>query len=196
VQLECIACTACIDACDDVMIRMRRPTGLIRYGSLALAEGLSLTPISWTRRPRAWTYLLLLSACLGGLAWTIGHRVPIEVSLVRAAGEAPYQEAPTASGPARLINHFKVDLRNQTFEVQDLAFTLDPRLQSMGVSLVVSNLKTRLAPGEPSRGDLFVQFPATLAPGGRGTLPFRLGMRSPEGMAELDQEVRLVGPLR
>ena len=40
-QLECIGCTACIDACDDVMARLDRPRGLIRYDSL---EGLSGDP--------------------------------------------------------------------------------------------------------------------------------------------------------
>ena len=33
IQLECVACTACADACDDVMRRVSRPQGLIRYTS-------------------------------------------------------------------------------------------------------------------------------------------------------------------
>jgi cytochrome c oxidase accessory protein FixG len=33
VQLECVNCTACMDACDDVMTRVGRPTGLIRLTS-------------------------------------------------------------------------------------------------------------------------------------------------------------------
>jgi cytochrome c oxidase accessory protein FixG len=33
IQLECVACTACIDACNDVMRRVGRPTGLIRHAS-------------------------------------------------------------------------------------------------------------------------------------------------------------------
>ena len=32
-QLECIACTQCIDACDDIMKKINKPTGLIRYSS-------------------------------------------------------------------------------------------------------------------------------------------------------------------
>jgi cytochrome c oxidase accessory protein FixG len=32
-QLECVACTACIDACNDVMHRLGRPPGLIRHVS-------------------------------------------------------------------------------------------------------------------------------------------------------------------
>ncbi|MBY0433272.1 MAG: cytochrome c oxidase accessory protein CcoG, partial [Cyclobacteriaceae bacterium] len=30
-QLECVNCTACIDACDDVMLKINKPKGLIRY---------------------------------------------------------------------------------------------------------------------------------------------------------------------
>lgn len=37
-QLECIGCTACIDACDDVMTKLERPRGLIRYDSLRAVE--------------------------------------------------------------------------------------------------------------------------------------------------------------
>ena len=33
-QIECIGCAACIDACDEVMERLHRPRGLIRYDSL------------------------------------------------------------------------------------------------------------------------------------------------------------------
>jgi polyferredoxin len=36
-QMECIGCTQCIDACDGVMTRVGRPTGLIAYRSLAAA---------------------------------------------------------------------------------------------------------------------------------------------------------------
>ena len=33
VQMECVGCTACIDACDEVMDKISRPRGLIRYAS-------------------------------------------------------------------------------------------------------------------------------------------------------------------
>ncbi|MDZ7847904.1 MAG: 4Fe-4S dicluster domain-containing protein [Owenweeksia sp.] len=32
-QLECINCTACMDACDAIMHKIDRPEGLIRYES-------------------------------------------------------------------------------------------------------------------------------------------------------------------
>ena len=38
-QLECIACTQCIDACDGVMAHIGKPKGLIRLSSQAAIEG-------------------------------------------------------------------------------------------------------------------------------------------------------------
>src|SRR5690606_26461561 len=39
-QMECIACTQCIDACDSIMDKLSRPRGLIRYTSEhALKQG-------------------------------------------------------------------------------------------------------------------------------------------------------------
>ncbi len=35
IQLECVNCTACIDACDEVMDKVKKPRGLIRYASLS-----------------------------------------------------------------------------------------------------------------------------------------------------------------
>ena len=38
-QMECIGCAACIDACDDVMSKLHRPLGLVRYDSEASLAG-------------------------------------------------------------------------------------------------------------------------------------------------------------
>ena len=46
-QMECVHCTACIDACDAVMDKIGRPRGLIRYASLngiERGERLKVTP--------------------------------------------------------------------------------------------------------------------------------------------------------
>jgi len=38
-QLECIGCAQCIDACNEVMLKLGREPGLIRYSSRAILEG-------------------------------------------------------------------------------------------------------------------------------------------------------------
>ena len=242
VQLECIACTACMDACDDVMSRLKKPLGLIKYGQLGLYDqslnpstsvgsaGVSLKPqpsvalsvsvvseptayLPWFMRVRAWVYLGLLVVCIGGLILTVQKRAPIELTLIRAI-DFPYQVIPAPHGETQVLNHFKLELRNQTFEEQEISFSINSELQSKGVSLVVSNHKPKLGPGEPERADLFVQFPASLLRMGHAQLPIQLKAESraqskgqaPRQLSDLQaepstviistQEASLVGPLR
>jgi len=54
-QLECIACTACIDACDDIMVKLDRPKGLVRYDSQAGFAGQPRRLL----RPRIYAYSVL-----------------------------------------------------------------------------------------------------------------------------------------
>lgn len=183
VQLECIACTACIDACDDVMSRLKKPKGLIRYENPKLSSRLL--------RPRAWIYLGLILGCLFGLIFTVSQRSPLELTLIRA-NDFPYQEIPGPLGKTQILNHFKVDLRNQTFEEQEVTFSITPELQAQGVTLLIANHKTKLNPGEPERADLFIQFPILILKNGRAVLPIHL---QAQGIS-LIREATLVGPFR
>ncbi len=51
-QMECLACTACIDACDDIMARLGRARGLVRYDS---QDGFQAEP-KQVLRPRLFIY--------------------------------------------------------------------------------------------------------------------------------------------
>jgi polyferredoxin len=186
-----------MDACDDVMARLNQPLGLIRYGNQAMTEGKTEAQIPWFMRSRAWVYLGLLLACVTGLAFTVSHRALIELTLIRAT-DYPYQEIPAPQGQTQILNHFKVDLRNQTFEKQEVRISINSEFKSQGINLVISNHKASLAPGERERADLFVQFPKTLLTGGRGKISLQLETSSGElpRTALLMQEVKLVGPLR
>lgn len=84
-QLECIGCANCIDACDDVMTRVGRPIGLIRYDSLS---GLAGRP-KRIARPRVALYAVILVALLGATALAAARRRPFEATLIRQVG-APY----------------------------------------------------------------------------------------------------------
>ncbi|MEY4940159.1 MAG: hypothetical protein RIQ93_1894, partial [Verrucomicrobiota bacterium] len=84
-QMECIGCTACIDACDDVMTKLHRPKGLIRYDSHASFTG---GRTRWWR-PRTFLYgaLLLVGALVA--TWALSTVRPANLGVTRMTG-APY----------------------------------------------------------------------------------------------------------
>ena len=78
-QYECIACGACIDACDEVMDKMGYPLGLIRYSTQNAIDGKPTRVL----RPRVFVYgLLLLSLCVGWM-WGVGHRSTLIAEVLR-----------------------------------------------------------------------------------------------------------------
>jgi len=66
-QEGCITCGLCIDACHEVMLRVQRPTGLIRYASMDEMQGIPLPPLF--KRPRVIIYSAILTIALGGIIY-------------------------------------------------------------------------------------------------------------------------------
>lgn len=89
VQMECLACTQCIDACDDIMDRLSRPWGLIRYDS---QDGLLGKPRRFVRTRVVLYGVLMLVGAVVAFAAT-RHRSDFEVTLLRLAGEPYTMEA-------------------------------------------------------------------------------------------------------
>src|SRR3546814_927281 len=71
-QYECIACGACIDACNDVMDKMGYAPGLLRYTTQNAIDG-GKTRIA---RPRHLVYTALLVALVTAGAWGVTTRSP------------------------------------------------------------------------------------------------------------------------
>lgn len=81
-QLECVNCTACIDACDDVMVKVGLPPGLIRY---ATEEGIDEEiPFRFTNRMKAYSVVLLLM--IGFLGFLLYNRGDLEAKFIKPAG--------------------------------------------------------------------------------------------------------------
>ena len=81
-QMECVNCTACIDACDDVMAKIGRPRGLIRFASLNGIE--KNEPIRVT--PRIIGYCVILALLGVGLVGLLLTRSDVDVTFLRAPG--------------------------------------------------------------------------------------------------------------
>jgi cytochrome c oxidase accessory protein FixG len=78
-QYECIACAACVDACDDVMARMDYRPGLISY---VTERGLEGQKTRYTR-PRVLVYGGLLLALGIGFVVSLSLRQPIGLDIIR-----------------------------------------------------------------------------------------------------------------
>jgi len=98
-QMECIGCAQCIDACDGVMDKLSRKRGLIGYTSQDQLAGLPRR--IWRARTVMYPALLVLG--LGLLAWTISTRAFTEVWVERVSGPS-FVELPdgTISAQARI----------------------------------------------------------------------------------------------
>jgi polyferredoxin len=78
-QYECIACGACIDACNEVMDKVGYPRGLIQHTTQNAVDGRP----SRVLRPRVLVYALLLGTLLAGWGWGVMHREPLIVDAIR-----------------------------------------------------------------------------------------------------------------
>lgn len=79
VQMECVGCTACIDACNEIMDKVGKPRGLIRYASEnSIANGEKL---HYTTRMKLYT--LLIVVVLSILAILLATRKDVDATIIR-----------------------------------------------------------------------------------------------------------------
>jgi cytochrome c oxidase accessory protein FixG len=104
-QLECINCTACIDACNAVMHRVKMPEGLIRYASeSSIADNVRLKI-----NTRIVFYSVVLTGILLLIAFLFSIRTDIESTILRQKGTM-YQEYDSL----HLSNIYQIQVINKT----------------------------------------------------------------------------------
>lgn len=177
-QMECVHCTACIDACDEIMDKVRRPRGLIRYASLnGIEQG---EPLRVT--PRLVVYgvvLVVLGLLLGALLLT---RSDVDATLLRAPG-ALYQQ--TAEG--RISNLYLLKLTNKTNREIPVRLELE---RSEGRLTALGGL-FNLPPGAQTEASVLIELPRGALQ--RGKTPLVVGLYS--GERRLDRvKTTFVGP--
>ncbi|MEQ1619393.1 MAG: cytochrome c oxidase accessory protein CcoG [Terricaulis sp.] len=84
-QLECINCALCVDACDEVMRKVGRPTGLIAYDSYANQERRKQGRRTGYRllRPRTVLYGVLMAAIAALMAYGLVTRTTLDMNVIR-----------------------------------------------------------------------------------------------------------------
>lgn len=178
-QLECIGCAACVDACDEIMEKVGRPKGLVRYDS---HNGLSGGKTRFVRpRILLYTGFLCLGLAVLGLFLTTLHTAKAEI--IRMPGQPYYLDA---SG---VRNQFRLQLvtkRNEPTEFRLRLEGLPEGAQVVGLEEVVT-----LNPGEEAMKTLIVHVPKDAY---RGEFRIELKGRVTPGDFELTETVDFLGP--
>ena len=167
-QLECISCTACMDACDEVMEKTKRPLGLIRYAnenqipvgsnSAPPPTRVASTSPQWKLlRPRPLVYLAIALIASSSLGFLLHRRAPVK-SIVLRAINTPYQVIPAADGRERIINHFHAEISNHTHSEVQVQLQISDQERNLGTEIVTALPQIRVAAGSTQRWDFFVRF--------------------------------------
>lgn len=82
-QEGCIMCALCIDACDEVMQKIGRPKGLVRYESYEAIEANRKPKPIWLR-PRVWVYGVIMFAALVGIGFGLSALEALELKVLHA----------------------------------------------------------------------------------------------------------------
>lgn len=160
-QLECINCTACIDACDIVMEKIGKPKGLIRYSTYNAVKDEKPT-ILFNNRSIAYSIILVI--IISVFTTLLILRPETETLVLRQSGTL-YQELPNGW----YSNIYTVKVLNKTLDDKSIEIRL---LQP--VEGEIQNLATPgILPGfDYIEGRLLVKLPKSAMQGSKTDITF------------------------
>ncbi|RDD61168.1 4Fe-4S dicluster domain-containing protein [Ferruginivarius sediminum] len=122
VQLECIGCGLCIDACNSVMEKLGRPRNLITYDTLSNQDRYARGEPGRFRlvRPRTVLYTLLFLVVAGIMLWSLAFRATADINVLHDRNPL---FVTLSDGSIR--NGYTIKILNKTRAERD--FTLDVR---------------------------------------------------------------------
>lgn len=146
-QLECINCTACIDACNEVMEKVGLPKGLIRYATEdEIEQG---RKFKFTSRMKAYTAVLI--ALIAFLSFLLYNRGDMEAKFIKPAGSTFF-----ISGD-KITNTYNYTLLNKSSKDYTVTFkVLEP---ANGVIKYGSSSKIELKRDKMEKGTINISFP-------------------------------------
>lgn len=163
-QMECVHCTACMDACDNVMTKIGAPRGLIRYASLNGIE--RREPLRFT--PRLAGYFVVLCALLTVLSLMLFLRSDVEATVLRAPGSL-FQQMPDGD----FSNLYTVRVVNKTSREMPVELRLE---NPAGTLTVMGQGSIVVAAQKLSESSVLIELePAAMK---SGTTPLVIGVYS------------------
>jgi cytochrome c oxidase accessory protein FixG len=121
-QLECIQCALCIDACDDIMKKVGRPTKLIAYDSFRNLDAEShgqLEPFRFIR-PRTILYTTVIAVVCAIMLWGLSRRAVLELNVL--PDRSPIYVELSGGG---IHNGYTVHILNKTHDARTFRLTAE-----------------------------------------------------------------------
>jgi cytochrome c oxidase accessory protein FixG len=163
-QLECVNCTQCIDACDNVMDRVGRPRGLIRYSSQDALAGKPPKLLRW----RTVAYPALPVIIAAGFLAVLSTKYAFDAKLLRGRGN-PFNAIPGGI----ITNNFRLRLVNRTDE--ERTYQLKVIEPSGAVTSDDTGAAIVMAGNQETLYDVVIEAPVTkLTPGGASDLKIQI----------------------
>ncbi|MEM6710449.1 MAG: cytochrome c oxidase accessory protein CcoG [Pseudomonadota bacterium] len=162
-QYQCISCAHCVDACDEVMRKLKRPQGLISFTSERELAGGSR---HWLR-PRSVGYAAAVAAMAVFIVTSLALRDPLMMEIVRGRG-ALFQV--TADGA--IANEYVLKLTNKSGQPMWARVAVEPEANGDDIHLD-ADARWYLSP----RGSILAPLRVSIADGERvGSQPLRFSV--------------------
>jgi len=178
-QLECIACAQCADACDTIMPKIGKPLGLIRYGSQTALETHGRSRVL---RPRVAVYAVFLAGLLAALVAFGSNRASAEVTVLRGIG------APFVVDGARVTGELRIKVQQRAKEARSYRIEL---VAPGPVTLIAPENPLVIAAGAQRTTAVFAVAPRSAFHAGRREITVRI---SDGRDFTIDVPYRLLGP--
>lgn len=190
IQLECIACTACIDACNEIMTKVKKPLHLIQYSSESGVFGK-------IKSFRSFLYLSIIIFASLILIYQLSTRNLFQATVLRGQ-DIPYSLSKNEKDEDIVVNHFKLHLKNQAYEI--LRFNLSLAAEGNKQDLLelaapINNIE--LKPGEDATIHFFITSKKQLT-SGLGSYQTQLKLKVIKNNDEFlnsSLDLRLTGPI-
>lgn len=188
-QMECIACTSCIDACDEIMLKVNKPTGLIKYTTL---DGSPFT----LKRSRSIGYMLIMLVMVVGLSYSVATREPLHIAVLRGRG-LPYSYVKDpVTGEELIQNQFRLHIHNQGDVPAKYQLSLPQELLDQGGQLTIGENPLFLPADQDHEWYFFVRMRPELFKKNHGLLNTKVRVRDLLSSKQFhtERDLGLVGP--
>ncbi|MBT7306685.1 MAG: cytochrome c oxidase accessory protein CcoG [Gammaproteobacteria bacterium] len=145
----CITCALCIDACDSVMDKIKKPHGLIRYESIDALEGKVVMPLM--KRPRVLVYFVIMSIAFVGIIYGLMNISGLDIKVLHERQPLFVQ---LSSGAIQ--NKYELKILNKTHDTMSVTIATEGL---DGVELVGADEPFLARPGKVTPYTVYLRMP-------------------------------------